>query len=142
MDKESLLLAVLAPNGTLPYTPVQVQKLVFLIQKKLPTILSSKFNFQPYDYGPFDKEVYEKLENLKSSGMIEISKSIDNNWKLYSLTNEGLVQGQEYLNRLIESEQQTIKDLSIFVKKLSFSQLVSAVYKAYPEMKENSVFRE
>jgi hypothetical protein len=34
-----------------------------------------------------------------------------------------------------------IKILSEFVRKLSFSELVSAIYKEYPEMKKYSIFR-
>ena len=33
-----------------------------------------------------------------------------------------------------------IKEVSKFVRALSFADLVSAIYKAYPEMKANSVF--
>ena len=34
-----------------------------------------------------------------------------------------------------------IEQVSKFVRSLSFEQLVSAIYKAYPRMKANSVFR-
>jgi hypothetical protein len=34
-----------------------------------------------------------------------------------------------------------IRQASEFVRSLSFTQLVSAIYKAYPEMRENSVFQ-
>jgi uncharacterized protein len=38
--------------------------------------------------------------------------------------------------------QEFIGDMSRFVRTRSFKDLVSAIYKAFPEMRVNSVFRE
>ncbi len=142
MKKPFLLLAALYPAGVGSYTPVQVQKLLFLIQDKVPVLSRSGFNFQAYDYGPFDKNVYVELENLQKEGLVRIYEEPGCPWRSYSLTPDGVEKGKEVFNALDQTARDTITTLSSFVRALSFSQLVSAVYKAYPEMKENSVFKD
>lgn len=46
------------------------------------------------------------------------------------------------LRQLPPKAQTYIERVSTFVRGLSFTQLVSAIYKAYPEMRANSVFQE
>ena len=45
------------------------------------------------------------------------------------------------LDNLHENAQAYIRSASNFVRNHSFSKLVSAIYKAYPEMQANSVFQ-
>lgn len=143
MDRKSLLLAALASGGGAAYTPVQVQKLLFLIQKNLPDIVIStdKFDFKPYDYGPFDKEVYAECELLEKEGLLETLTVSGRTWKTYKLSESGCQSGQASLSCLPPSEKKYIQKLSAFVRQLSFSELVSVIYKTYPEMRSNSVFQ-
>lgn len=141
MDKTSLILASFYPAGAEPYTPVQTQKLIFLVQNKLPSIIEDGYDFQPYDYGPFDKEIYTELRKLKDEGFIIINDQ-QRTWPLYSLSGEGVEKAGIIYNKLDNNAKDVIKKLSTFVRSLSFSQLVSAVYKAYPEMRENSIYKE
>ena len=98
------------------------------------------FNFEPYDYGPFDKQVYETLESLEGDGLVEIFEANQYGSKTYRLTNEGHRIGNEALCQLPEAVQQYIRELVKFIRSLSFAELVSAIYRAYPEMGVNSVF--
>lgn len=143
MDRNLLVLAALSPARGVPHTPVQVQKLLFLIDKNIPhEVEGPHFNFQPYDYGPFDQAVYSVLDELAGSGHIAINEQPGRRWKTYALTAEGQAIGHDVLSRLDKRAQAYISKLSEFVLSLNFAQLISAVYKAYPEMKINSVFRE
>lgn len=140
MDTREFILAALAPANGAEHTPVQVQKLFFVLQKEIPAQTGeSHFNFEPYDYGPFDVGVYRKLEELSQEGMVEI---IHGKWNSYRLTNSGQEKGKEILEKLDSPIQEYIVKLSQFVRSLSFSELVSTIYKAYPDMKANSVFQE
>lgn len=142
MDKYSITLAALAPSNRKSYSPVQVQKLLFLIDTNIANKVDGPhYNFEPYDYGPFDSDVYSVLSDLALSGKIEIYDVPGRNWNMYKLTEIGQREGQEIFNSIKDQQSKDyIKSLSEFVRSLSFSQLVSAVYKAYPEMKVNSVF--
>ena len=136
---EIVLVALAASNGAL-HSPVQVQKWLFLIDKKLGIHVDGPhFNFQPYNYGPFDKAIYETLEKLAQENLVEIVKV--RAWKEYALTDKGKEKGLMLLTSLPQRVNKYIYDLSAFVRKLSFTQLVSAIYKAYPEMRQNSVFQ-
>ena len=142
MDKNAIVLAALAPALRDSYSPVQVQKLLFLIEHNITDKVGGPhFDFQPYDYGPFDSSIYGALNELSNSGLVEALNVPGRNWKRYRLTEAGQHAGMEYLNSISEEQiRQYIKDVSSFVLKLTFPQLVSAIYKAYPEMRVNSVF--
>ncbi len=141
MDKTQLMLAALSTSDGEELTPVQVQKLLFLIDRNIGQELGGTgFKFEPYDYGPFDASIYEVLRTLESSGLAS-STSTAKGWKKYSLTATGSEAGKQYLNASPERAREYIERVSEFVRKSSFSTLLSSIYKAYPEMKVNSVFR-
>ncbi len=66
MQRRNLILAALAAGGeNASFTPAQAQKLFFLIDRKAASLVDGPhFDFQPYDYGPFDKAVYDELARL------------------------------------------------------------------------------
>lgn len=141
MERPSFVLAALSPAAQQPYSPVQVQKLFFLLDRNLPEEFGTPFfNFEPYNYGPFDHQVYNDLEELDKQELIEIDRR--GQWRLYRLTPKGLEIGRDSLGNLPVNIANYIGEISEFVRRLSFSELVSAIYKAYPEMKQNSVFSE
>jgi len=142
IDKKSIVLASFAASNGGIHTPVQIQKLLFLIDKSVSTMVQGPhFNFKPYDYGPFDQNVYTVLEGLCQEGSVEIIES-GQTWKKYRLTPNGQKIGDNALNSIESKGQEFIREISKFVLSLSFPQLVSAIYKAYPEMKQNSVFKD
>ena len=142
IDKKLIVLASFAASNGKTHTPAQIQKLLFLIDKSIPTMVQGPhFNFKPYDYGPFDQSIYTVLEGLYQEGLVEIVES-GQTWKKYSLTPKGQELGQEVLNSIESKGREFIREISMFVLSLSFPQLISAIYKAYPEMKQNSVFRD
>lgn len=142
MDRRDFVLSVLAASDGAEHTPVQVQKLFFLLDKRVAgQIGGPHFDFKAFDYGPFDPQVYKELEGLQSAGLVEIKRDPNTGWKTYLVTISGLRQGTEHLRKLAPEIIDYIRDLSKWVRSLSFAGLVSAIYRAYPEMKANSVFR-
>ena len=141
MNKKKIVLAGLAAGSGHFHTPVQVQKLFFLIDRNISHLIGGPFfSFEAYNYGPFDAAVYRVLEGLNTEGLVEIAK--DGTMNMYGLTDDGRNVGDEVLSNLEHETAKYIKDVSKFVRSLSFSKLVSAIYKAYPEMKQNSVFQQ
>lgn len=140
MNRGDLVLAALAAAGqSASFRPVQVQKLFFLIDQEIPTLVDGPhFDFRPYDYGPFDSEVYSELGHLKQEGLVLVSQGY---YRSYSLTQEGFEKGSAALKSLKQSARVYIQRASAWVLSLSFSQLVTAIYDAYPKMKANSVFK-
>ena len=77
MNPRDLVLAILAAAEGRPYTPVQIQKAIFIICDQFPSLIDAGpgFHFEPYDYGPFDSDVYSELAQLQRSGDAVIAPS-------------------------------------------------------------------
>ncbi len=142
MTKMDLLLVALAAGEKSEHTPVQIQKLMFLIDQNIGSRIDGPFfEFKPYDYGPFDSSIYELLRQLEAEGLAAASLS-NRGWKKHSLTDSGINKAAELSAKIDEPVMNYIKAVSKFVRALSFADLVSSIYKAYPEMKVNSVFKD
>jgi len=142
LNQDEIVLAALTPAGSGAHTPVQVQKLLFLIDKNAASLLGGEFfDFEPYHYGPFDKRVYSTLDRLAGQGLVDIVTG-SGNWRNYRLTQEGQLVGEKILTDIDSRAADYLRRASGFVRSLSFPQLVSAIYKAYPEMRARSVFQD
>lgn len=140
MTKREVVLAALAPAQGKQHSPVQVQKLLFLFDREASELLCGPhFNFVPYNYGPFDKAVYQVIDELDFNELVTTRSG--SRQRTYALTPTGQKEGDRLLGELSEAARDYIQRASAFVLKLNFSQLVSAIYKAYPDMRENSILR-
>lgn len=141
MTREELLLATLASvDGE--FSPVQIQKTMFLLDRKAASLTGGPhFSFRAYDYGPFDQTIYESLSALRNQGLVVISGDPTSKQRGYGLTTVGREKGKAILAGLAPQISGYISQLAKFVRSLGFAQLVSSIYKEFPEMKANSVFR-
>jgi len=141
MDRDELILAALAAGGeNASYRPVQVQKLLFLIDREASALIDGPhFDFEPYDYGPFDRDVYIELDDLADRGLV-IAQSTGR-YRVFSLSPEGYERGTDILYDLDAAAMTYIQQLATWVLGLNFQQLVAAIYNRYPDMKVNSIFR-
>ena len=143
MRREDFVLAALSLGKGKTFTPVQIQKLFFLIDRRIPRLIGGPyFNFVPYDYGPFDTAVYTSLETLAQQGFVELIVIPDLRRRKYRLTDMGRAKGMSILENMDNRATDYISTLVEFVTSLSFAQLVGAIYKEYPEMRKKSVFRD
>lgn len=140
MGPREMVLVALAGGGTnAVFSPVQIQKLLFLLDEKAANLLGGPhFNFVPYNYGPFDASIYSELDGLSEEGLVEINNS--GRYRRYILTREGYKQGQHLLGQLEETASAYVTTLAEWVNGLGFQQLIATIYKHYPEMRKNSVF--
>jgi hypothetical protein len=141
MRREDLTLIMLALADGGSYTPVQIQKAMFLADDLVRDAFDSRYNFQPYDYGPFDLDVYRDVERMEAEGLTRVSVT-SRGWNVYTATDPGRRRGEKLLDNLSPEQRQMFTRISRFVRSLSFSSLVSSIYKAYPYMRERSVFRD
>lgn len=147
MPGRDVLLMMMAPAGTAIHTPVQVQKLAFLIDQLVgETIGGTGFDFKPWHYGPFDKAVYHVLEELERSDLVEIhDMSAQMQPTQYRLTTSGESEGTDLLATLRDRDPDAaeyIETLSGWVREQSFASLLRAIYARFPEMAANSVFKD
>ena len=141
MQRRDALLAILGAADGRTFSPVQLQKAVFLIDRNLPHVfdVNSRFAFAPYDYGPFDREVYVETSALELADFANVVKGASG-YTEYSVTDRGLRRARELLASLDEHQQRYIVSVVEWVRSLSFAKLVKSIYEAYPDMRANSVF--
>ncbi len=140
MNRQEFMLAALAAGEGALHRPVQLQKMFFLFDREIPDRVDGPhFNFEPYSYGPYDKEVYAELDRLAEKGLARRVK--ENTWSSFELTLKGQMEGAKLLAALPDETRKYVVSVSEFVRKLTFSELVRAIYAKYPDMKANSVFQ-
>lgn len=138
LDRELYVLGVLSTSGGQPWTPVQLQKVFFILDEKIPgDIGGPRFAFYPHDYGPYDPAVYESVKTLANVGKAFIANDAV---RTYRLTVDGQREGESALAALSPNAQAYIRRLSDWIRPLSFTDLVSAVYREFPEMAVKAVF--
>ena len=141
VNKEDYVLAVMSATKMNPLTPVRVQKLFFLLDDTIPEKVGGPyFEFVPYDFGPFDKTVYHVFKSLAIKNMAEIKKPDFNTPQMYQLTALGQEIGSETFESFPDDVQDYIVRLVEWILENSFTQIVSAMYKYYPDMKTGNVF--
>lgn len=143
MTRKEILLAALARGATIrAFQPVHAQKVMFLIDQHDRDLFDadSRYSFTPYDYGPFDSQVYHDLDALERDGDVSVDKESGYGYRLYSATPAGVERGRALLNQMPEAHRQSVERIVDVVLPLGFRELVAAIYRSYPDMKVNSVF--
>jgi len=143
MKRRDWTLLVLAVAEGKPLTPVQLQKVLFLIGQNVPQEHRPEFyDFVPYDYGPFDVTVYQDAESLQKDGLACIRPVPGRQWSEYAATRAGLEVAERIKKSLAPWITKYIQALVEWASNLSFQEIVRAIYKAYPAFKKKSVFQE
>ncbi|MDB5713027.1 MAG: hypothetical protein JWO15_424 [Sphingomonadales bacterium] len=142
MNRTDAVLAILASANGLALSPVQLQKAAFLLDKNGLVAEGPRFNFVPYDYGPFDRSVYDEASALAMQGLSSISPSPSGRWNVYSATPVGVERGVDVLANLPDNLRTYVRDVTNWVRGQSFASLVKSIYQQYPEMKANSIFQD
>ena len=144
MNRQELLLAILAAANGRAFHPAQLQKAMFLIDRNVPGVVDDgpSFHFVPYNYGPFDKSVYVEAERLRDQGDAVIAPAPGGRWRTYAATAAGINLGRQILARLNDDRQRYLSSIAEWVLARSFGDLVKSIYETYPEMRANSIFQD
>jgi len=116
----------------------KLQKLVFLLDKELNIIKDQGYNFVPYKYGPFSKELIEDVEMLILIGLVGTEEDVKEfngeevTITVYKLTDRGKSMARRIYNELIDEEKRRINKLKEFNIR-SAKSLTEYVHKTYPE---------
>lgn len=138
---DCLLLFIGLPGGKFYTDQIRVMKGMFLLDKEGPQELQNLYEFEPYDYGPFDTQIYRDLDSLEAQGLIEIRHIAGTNRQVYGLT----ARGQERADKLMTDAPQSITAAIRAAKELvtsrSFTSLLQYVYSKYPAYAARTVMR-
>lgn len=141
--KDWTLLVIAAAKGE-PLSPVQLQKSLFLIGQNLTAAQRKSrqfYEFKPYDYGPFSAAIYSDATLLASERLIEISAQTAS-YRVYVSTNEGIERATAFRSGLDEIAVKYLDAVVNWARHNSFESLIKSIYKTYPEMRRNSIFRQ
>lgn len=160
--KRVLPLALLHAAGGHIEGKTRFQKLTFIADQRLEEIGIDPYEFIPYDYGPFSKDLYEVLEYLEEEGLIEINEKRtyggDTRYD-YHLSSYGRKNCDQNFPDLDDNsttrigqrkqkheEKEDLWDLYQIAtgvvdeyNSMPISNLIDEVYDEYPEYAENSV---
>ncbi|MDK2864883.1 MAG: type restriction enzyme subunit [Thermotogota bacterium] len=134
-ERQAVLLATLYYYQNIIRKPAMVtvaMKSAFLLQQEAG--LNLDYNFIPYKYGPFSKEVYEDIEELERNFLVERMKPK----KDIEMTEIRLIdEFKDWTERIIDNLPQKIKDaIKTYVEKygkMELNELLDYVYAKYPE---------
>jgi uncharacterized protein YwgA len=132
MNKNEFVFKTLSLLKDKNFSPVQIQKLFFLLEKRLDV---KYFDFKPCNYGPYSFELQNFLDAMSSFGGIELQNI--NGINHYKISQDNLQNMDDFFD---EKKRNFIIQLGDFIKSLSFKELCMSIYKEFPEMAENSVF--
>jgi len=142
MDRRHWTLLVLAAADGQPLEPVQLQKALFLIGKELDVGKPENFyDFAPFHYGPYDRQVYVDAELLAKDGLAVVDRPPGQSWRTYRATKEGIAAATNVAQAIPSRARVYVDQVVRWVKSLNFEQIVKAIYRAYPDTAVNSVFR-
>jgi hypothetical protein len=143
LSNENWLLVALAASKLRRLTPVQVQKTLFLIGKGASKHVGPDFyQFEPYDYGPFNETIYRDLAALAEAGMIVMEPAPHGRWHAYAITPDGERRAGQAADDLGPKLAEYAKQIVDWVTSKSFPDLVRAIYARYPEFKAKSIFND
>jgi len=127
----------------------RLQKLVFLMQKRLEELgedplQSDDYEFIAYDYGPFSKELYDDIDETIARNMVE-DREEDLGEDKVKYDYEIQENGKQWVREQLSEEQaHRVLELAEEIKDeygdVSLSDLIEEVYSRYPKYAENSIY--
>ena len=143
MERADWALLAVAGSPDKRLSPVQIQKTLFLLGKnRRRDVGRSFYSFKPYNYGPFDSQIYDDLRLLGFEGLVKRVKSSDRAWSEFELTPSGERRVREIKKVAPKDALSYVSKAAEWCRSVSFSHLVRSIYKLYPEFRQNSVFQD
>ena len=143
MNREHWTLLALSAAGGAALSPVQLQKSLFLLGRELSDAVGENYYvFQPYNFGPFDADVYHDAEKLAAQGLVAIHREPWRSWVEYQATPAGLKYARKIQTEVAPEAFAYLRKTVAWAQSLSFQALVRSIYQRYPEFRANSVFQD
>lgn len=175
LDREDVILLLMEANERLLRKPTlngitRLEKLVFLLEKESSFEgIGSFFPFEPNNFGPFSKEVYEAVEFLEGCELVEVREktyvspyaasdedkllseiSDDDSGGLtsemrFALTENGRKVARKMREAVARKKQSDVEEVDRIIRKYGtrpLNHLIRYVYRQYPEMTSKSIHPE
>ena len=137
VSRSDILLAIIAAAAGRELSRVQLQKVAFLVSEEFKGRLPKDFyTFDKEKFGPFCIDIYNDTEMLHYWGWIRVKAGAQPRLDTYSIAEPvdiGVFQLDEDIKEYIRATVAWVVDMS-------FGEIVRAVYRLFPEYRENSIF--
>ena len=104
-----------------------IQKLFYILKNQITEVAS--FEYFPYNYGPFSKELNQAVNDLIDEGLLAERKAGD--YFIYSITDKGSQESGKQKS-ISSTLQNKIKMVCEHVKGFKPREILEYVYKKYP----------
>ena len=139
MKRTDLLLKIIVAAEGEPVTPVQLQKVAFLVGMRFSSELPTDYyDFQPFHYGPFCLDLYRDAEALERQGLILITVNQRGGWKEFSASYKSATAD---LRSIPDHVSDFICAKLRWAREVGFQELVGTIYSEYPAFRVNGVFQ-
>lgn len=136
--KDWMLLALAAAKAkglTIP----QLERTLFVLGRELTSTRAAPYyTFAAGDYGPFDAAVHADARSLEADGLAHAAH--DDFPPVYATTRKGLQAARQFAQQVPQEELDCLRRTVKWARRLSFPELVTAIYAKYPDISANSVF--
>jgi len=134
-ERQAILLAVIYYHQNLIQKPAMVtvvMKSAFLLQQEAG--LNLNYDFIPYKYGPFSKEVYEDIEKLEKNLLVErVKPKKDAEMTEIKMIDEFKDRAESIIKTLPQEIKETIKSYTEKYGRMELNKLLDYVYDKYPK---------
>jgi DNA-binding PadR family transcriptional regulator len=137
--RDWVLLFIGLSGGPHEVDQIRVMKGMFLFTREGPPLVHDLYNFVPYSYGPFDKELYGDLDRLVIDGLVAAEPVFGTNRRVYRPTERGRAVVAKLLEAAPADAVASLRRIKTEVTSKSFLSLLRDVYSRYPEFAVKSV---
>jgi uncharacterized protein len=138
--RDWVLVFIGAPTtGSFRTDQIRVMKGLFLLSKEGPSELRDLYTFAPYDYGPFDREVYHDLDLLEIEGLIDAAVVTGSKRRIFRMTPRGEERCAEIRASASPTAIKAIDEVKELVSSMSFMGLLRYVYGRHPDFAVASI---
>ena len=142
MERKTWTLLAIAAGGDSGLEPVELQKSLFLLGEYCREEVGEPFyEFEPWDYGPFDPAVYDDARELEGEGLVSIGRVPGRRWSDYRITRKGAERAEALKSEVPARASKYLSAIVAWAKRLSFAELVTSIYARFPQYKANSIFQ-
>lgn len=134
LSRKDIVLAALAGGGLEAcFNPVQIQNLLFLIDRESVSDLGApRFAFEPGPYGPYDHGVSELLGELAAEGLVLVDQT--GPYWTYRVSEAGWKLGKAGLERLAQPAVDELHDVADWILAQPVWDLMLTIAALHPEM--------
>jgi hypothetical protein len=140
VDRQDIMLLIAdGADGPYPLDPIRLMKGCFIVDQIGPAEWGHLFDFEPYDYGPFDSSVYRARDALVGKDLL--LRQPAGRYSQYEITEAGRERAAEIAAGLDEPIAQWLRSIGHWVTSKSFTDLLREIYERFPDYATKSIAR-